>query len=150
MKSRGTPGLWFLWSRKYSEVVRIRRHGQRQPNELHVRLHLLHRSNHGVVETSVGLGVDVVLEFNLVQYFPVRNWVVVARLVVLAKLIGEAAARVPGKQASIVIGNLLHAGIAQLSAFFVVPRNLVRVRRIRPGLVGLVHPLRNRAEVENG
>ena len=73
----------------------------------------------------------------------------IAGVVALAELVGEAALRVPREQPCVIAGNLLHAGIAQFGSFLVLPCDLVRVPRVGHRLVGLIHPLGNGAEVEN-
>ena len=91
----------------------------------------------------------MVLEIDFVQYLPVRDRVVISRLVTLAKLVCEAAFRVPGDQPRKVIGHFLHAWISQFGSLFVGPGHLVRIGWVRYRFVGLIHPLRNSAEVED-
>ena len=131
------------------EVVGLDRRGQSQAHELCVRLNFLHGEYDLIVEPGVRLDINVMLEFDFVQDLPVRDRVVIAGLMAFAELVGEPAFRVPRQQPGVIIGNLLHAGIAQLGSFFVFPGDLVRVGGVGHRLIGLVHPLGNGTEVEN-
>ena len=123
--------------------------GQRHPHELQPGLHAAHGFHHRVVEARVGLRREAVLEVHLVQDFPVRDRVVMARLVALAELVGESSLGVPGQESRVVVRHLLEARIVEVAPLRVVPDRLVRVGGIGDGLLGLHHPLRNGAEVQD-
>ena len=70
-------------------------------------------------------------------------------LVPLSVLVRKSAFRVPRQESRVVVRNFLEREVSQLCPLFVVPYRLIRIIRIRDGFVGLIHPLRNGAEVEN-
>ena len=73
-----------------------------------------------------------------------------ARLVALPQLVREAALRVPGEQARVVVRHFLEGGIAEVAALGVVPDRLLRIGRVGDRLLGLHHPLGDGAEVQHG
>ena len=72
-----------------------------------------------------------------------------AGLVTLSGFIGESPLRVPAHEARVIIRQLLAARIAQIFPVLVRPGYLVRVGRVRHRLLRFVHPLRNRAEIDD-
>ena len=73
----------------------------------------------------------------------------VAGDVLHAELVDEAALGVPGDQARVVVGQLLQRRVAQLGALGVVPDRLIGVGGVGHRFIGLEHPLRDGAEVED-
>ena len=87
------------------------------------------------------------LKINFVQNLPVRDRIVVARLVPLAEFIREASLGVPGEQPGVVLGHFLHSRVAEFSPLFIIPTDLRGICRIGDWFICLVHPLRDSAEV---
>jgi hypothetical protein len=136
MKSSGMPGLWFAWFRKYSKKAGF-------------PLGNAHGLDHRVVEARVGLRVRRVFQVGLVQHLPMRDLVVVAGIVALAELVRESTLRVPGEEPRVVVRDLLEARVARRAPLRVGPGHPVRIVGIRDGLVALVQPRGDRAEVED-
>ena len=138
MKSSGMPALVVLRVQEVlEEVGLLAREGQRHADELRLGLHRAHGRDHGVVEPRVGLGREVALQVRLVQDLPVGNRVVMARLVPLPQLVGEAALRVPGEEARVVVRHLLEGRIAEVAPLGVGPGHPVGVAGYTAGLSDL-------------
>src|SRR6202142_1280577 len=67
----------------------------------------------------------------------------------LTVFICKSALRVPGKKPRIVVRNLLTCWVTKFRSPFVIPHGCVGIVGISDGLVRLVHPLRNGAEIDD-
>ena len=73
----------------------------------------------------------------------------ISGFVALAVLVRKSAFRVPGKEPRIVVRDLLASRVSKLCSLFVVPHRRIGIVGISDGLVRLVHPLRNGAEIDD-
>src|SRR6266576_6868357 len=89
-------------------------------------------------------------EIHFVQNFPVGNRIVITRLVPFSVFVCKSTFRVPRQESRIIVRNFVKCGVSQFCSLLVVPHCLVWIIGIVDGSVGLVHPLWNGAEVENG
>ena len=132
------------------EILRLRSgDGQGHADELRVGIDLAHGLDRGVIDGRVSFRSSLVFKFRLVQNLPVGDRIMEAGIMALAEFVSETTLGVPGEQASKVFARFFTAGIAELGALLVVPDRFVRVSGVVDGLVGLVHPLRKGAEVQD-
>ena len=102
------PWLMVSMVEKIFEIARLdRRRRQSQAHELCIRAHLVDSADDGIVARGVLLRCGLVFELHLVEHFPDGKVVMVARRVLFAILIGEAAHGVPTYQPGKVLAQIL-------------------------------------------
>src|SRR5260370_9908793 len=89
-------------------------------------------------------------EVYFIENFPAGNRIVITRLVPFSVLVCKSTFRIPRQESRIVVRNFVKCGVSQFCSLLVVPHGLVWIIGIGDGFVGLIHPLGNGAEVENG
>src|SRR5438034_1997196 len=63
-------------------------------------------------------------------------------------LVRKSPFGVPSQESCIIIRNFLERGVAQLCPLLVVPYRPTRIIGVRDGFLGLIHPLRDGAEID--
>ena len=115
-------GAMVRWIEKISEHLWMGTWiGQGQTDKFDVWIDLMDCGNHRIITLCVLLWCHGVFEIDFVEHFPISDFVVMSRRMILAKFIGESTTGIPTDEACIVIPQFMQTGIAQFRPLRIVP-----------------------------